>query len=366
MKRNEKCWCGSGQKWKRCHKDREYQEPVNGFQQAEAMREKMSEGFCSYTDESGVNCSGKPITSHTVQRRGGLADIQENNHVLSNKFSFADLAKNNGQPQIKRLGTNKASTFPGFCSAHDGKLFEPIERPGASLNSSTAFLLAFRAICFEHFRKHSVVKAQPLLRQMDRGKPFEMQARIQSLLDAQEQGLKLGVRDIDTWKARYLGALHRRDLSEFHYSATYFDRTLPMVVCSAWLVETDFHGNMLQKLGTTAADLEHITFNLTRIGDTTAAIFGWIGSNDGAARQFVESFKSVPDERKSCVIASMAFEHSENVFMRESWWNQLDPGERRALHARILNGVANGRRNGALVDDGNNTMPALAIKHESC
>ncbi|WP_217908963.1 SEC-C metal-binding domain-containing protein [Vreelandella maris] len=38
--RNDPCWCGSGKKYKRCHKDREDEEPVKAWEAAKLMREK--------------------------------------------------------------------------------------------------------------------------------------------------------------------------------------------------------------------------------------------------------------------------------------------------------------------------------------
>lgn len=361
MRPNAPCWCRSGEKWKYCHRDRESQAPINVYEQAEAMREEFATGHCSYTDAQGSQCDGQPIASHTIQRKGGLAAIQENHHVLSVRFSLEDLIKHNGQPPAKRVSTKKASTFPGFCASHDGKIFAPVETPDAQLDKEAAFLLAYRAMCFERANKLGALRSLRLMRDLDRGKPFGQQAAIQSMIDAAEQGTRLGVRDSTRWTKKYVGLMHGNDLSSFQYEVVVFDQALPLVVCGAWLIETDFHGNVLQKIGTSATSLEHVTFNLTTIGSTTAGIFGWTGAADGPASKFVESFKMVPANRKANVLASMAFEHSENVFMRESWWNGLSPVDQKKLADRITSGVRNLRAANALVDDGNAAISALAL-----
>ncbi len=60
-------------------------------------------------------CKSKSIrSSHTIQKAHSLKMIAEDNHVYSPVFN-----KKNGKLEMTRLGVNKASTFPGFCSKHE-------------------------------------------------------------------------------------------------------------------------------------------------------------------------------------------------------------------------------------------------------
>ena len=77
MPRNEPCWCGSGKKWKRCHRDRESQQPIEHGQQLHQMYGEFQKGYCSHPGASADNC-GRIVRAHTVQRRGGLIAIAEN------------------------------------------------------------------------------------------------------------------------------------------------------------------------------------------------------------------------------------------------------------------------------------------------
>src|SRR5690349_8890516 len=104
MPRNELCWCLSGRKYKRCHLDRERQSPINIYEHAAALREKFAAGYCSHPLANATNCSSKIISSHTVQRRGGLANITEGGHVLTTKTTLEDLIRYDGVPQLRRVG----------------------------------------------------------------------------------------------------------------------------------------------------------------------------------------------------------------------------------------------------------------------
>jgi SEC-C motif len=84
MGRNDPCWCLSGRKWKDCHREREFQKPINVFQVSQMMYEEFAKGYCLHPEASPETCS-KIINAHTIQRNGGLSAIAELNHVLSKR-----------------------------------------------------------------------------------------------------------------------------------------------------------------------------------------------------------------------------------------------------------------------------------------
>jgi hypothetical protein len=329
------------------------------------MRESFAEGFCLHRGPEG-DCNAAAISSHTIQRRGGLAAIAEDHHVISNRFEMEDLIKNNGKPDVRKIGLRKASTFPGFCTKHDYELFQPIEKQGAVLDKRSALLLSFRAVCMEYFKKQAAVETISIHKLADSGTPFPIQAKIQIVCAAFEQGSRLGMRDITRFKSIYDSCMSDAQFTGFKYTAIFFDKVLPIVLCSAWIVETDFHGNQLQKLGTDSEELELIAVNVTTIGDQTAVVFGWFGKNNGPAQKFAESFQSLPDERKPSVLVSMGFEHSENVYMQPSWWNSLPSASKISLLERVMSGTPQrGRRAAALIDDKLELISAHVVNEQS-
>src|SRR4051812_4436840 len=74
---NERCWCGSGKKFKKCHRNRESEALTNVFADSAKMRSAGKQGKCLHPDAGGGHCSSKAIASHTVQRAGGLSAIAE-------------------------------------------------------------------------------------------------------------------------------------------------------------------------------------------------------------------------------------------------------------------------------------------------
>ena len=161
---NAPCWCGSGRKWKRCHRDRDLQPPVNVWEHVARMRERFLKGHCCHPI-AGVNtCGGPPVQAHSVQRNGGLGAIAEDGHVLSIKAAYQDLRKNGGKLIPRKMGVRTASTFFGFCSRHDAEMFRPVEYGTVGITNENCFLLSFRALAYEVIMKHCALSLMPLHR----------------------------------------------------------------------------------------------------------------------------------------------------------------------------------------------------------
>lgn len=198
------CWCGSGEKWKWCHKDREKRSPIQIGRLLSAMREQFSQGYCSHPDAGAESCSQDIIRAHTIQRRGGLAEITENGHVMSVKAGVEDIFENEGSTEPKLSGVRGASTFNGFCGHHDTALFRPVEVGGTTLSLESVFLLTFRAIAYELFTKRAALRGVPIQREIDFGAHFPIQAAIQSQLHWAVEGMKRGLADLEVESPRIL------------------------------------------------------------------------------------------------------------------------------------------------------------------
>ena len=171
---NEKCWCGSGKKWKKCHRDRKNQKPVHVYELFEEQRVEMEIGYCLHPNASSDTCSPKIIHAHTIQRKSSLDAIAENGHVFSPYAGLMDIPKNNGRIIPRKAGIKAASTFMGFCAFHDNQLFSPIEKSVFITDKEAFFLLSYRAICYELFNKNMALRSVEITRQSDKGKPFEI------------------------------------------------------------------------------------------------------------------------------------------------------------------------------------------------
>ena len=79
----------------------------------------------------------------TIQKEGGLRAIAEKGHVVSVKKGAFGIGRNEGQIIPVPDGIGNASTFPGFCNAHDA-IFGSAEQKTVTLGREVAFLLSYR------------------------------------------------------------------------------------------------------------------------------------------------------------------------------------------------------------------------------
>ncbi len=328
------------------------------------MVNEMREGSCSYPVAGVDPCSPDITKAHTIQRRGGLAAIAEKGHVMTVKPSLKDMIETDGNPEPKLVGVAKASIFPGFCNKHDTDLFRAIEGKTIVLDQEVAFLFAFRAIAYERFSKTTQLRIHELQRDSDKGMPFHIQAAIQTLLATQIAGVKIGIEDVDRWKADYDTRLVSGDRSNFHFHAFRFDTVLPVVACGAFHPEYDFDGNALQRLARRGFDFEHMAIIVTAFDAQTVAIFAWIGARDGPAAKLASSFEALTEDRKADALVRLLFIHTDNIFLRPSWWNALPSDQRETFRGLVQVGAPLVERKGShLIDDGKSCVSATVVEH---
>lgn len=360
----EPCWCGSGRKWKWCHKDRERQKPPELYEGLAELRAAFARGYCSHPEAGETTCSDEIVRAHTVQRRGGLAAIAENGHVISTITAAQDLFKNQGEFVPGEVGVRSASAFLGFCGYHDAAMFRPIEVGQALLTIETAFLLSFRAMAYELFMKRAALSAHGSKRDADKGRPFEVQCAIQEWLHWHEFGLRRGLADLERWKATYDAAYRAGNFDGFGFHGVVFDSVLPVVGCGGFHPEFDFAGQSLQRLGR-GADLayEHVVFNLTVLNGKSAGVIGWNEGTAGPAAAFARSFAAVADDQKAGAAIRLAFEHIENVHIRPSWWRGLSNEQRAAAILRMRTGgpMDPQRQASCLRPDGRHYVGAVGV-----
>ncbi len=327
--RNDPCWCGSGLKYKKCHLNRDREEPVQHYEINKRLRKIFHPKFCLHPDASPHTC-GKVVKAHTIQRRGGLNRIARNGHVYtfllgSNQGKDRDAIAN---PEL--IGINEASTMTGFCEFHDNKTFEPIERHSFTSNQHHTFLLAYRAICREYYENVSASDMIALFRTLDKGISIAEQKRFQKTLDTFKTGFENGFKEIQLYKSAYDRALQRSDFSEVRYFVVWFD-CIPDVLCSAAMhPQIDFQGTLLQELRTYGTLPDHLSFSLLTTNEGGAAVFSWLGENR-ASEKFVKSLASLSNDLLPHAIIRFSFEHFENIFASPNWWEGLEETAKQSL-----------------------------------
>lgn len=340
--RNQPCWCGSGQKFKKCHLNRQEQEEIKPWEAVQNLRKAFGAKYCSVPDNIKTACKGNIVRAHSVSKSMNLKKIERNGHVYAFIPSFDNLIKNNGVLQPELYGINKASTFTGFCAHHDKIIFSPLEDEEFVGSKEQCFLLAYRAQAREYFTKKSSANLMDFMKQADRGRSPLEQLGIQNMAFSHSLGVGAGVRDITIYKDKLENILNTKDLNKINAFIMNFGKT-PSVFCSAGIFpECDFQGNRLQDLSDLKTTPDLLTFSTIATKNGGSAVFTWLNDSDskGNCERFINSLKKIEPDNITNSLIRFFFEFCENVFMEPAWWESLDKPKQDSLVNRLANAAS--------------------------
>ncbi len=318
--RNNKCWCGSGKKYKRCHLNRAGQQPLTRQDALRSLKLTYERSVCLHPDASKQTCKGGFIRAHTIQRNGGLSAIARDGHVYSllkhgKPYDRSKWDLNSG-PQ--RVGVKEASTFGGFCSKHDDQLFTPIEKKPFIGMTEQIVLLGYRAICYETYMKGGNVRQSDFLRTYDRGRHLPLQVALQEAVSLRDSGARKASTELQSLKALYERMIFERRFGELGYFVVSFGTTPEMASTGAIQATHDFRGNNVHQLGRLGVRSDWLTFTLIPTDSGGAAVFTWPTGHEKTER-VMATLNELPNEDLPHAIIRFAFEFFENTYCSPEW-----------------------------------------------
>lgn len=289
---------------------------------------------------SPLGCSGNAIAAHSLQRSTALSSIAEHGHVLTFHPDIVAMVKytQNEERTIPVVdgvdsealdflagfaagfaegphcvGLREASTFLGFCNAHDTSIFAPVETKPLAFNPEQCFLLAYRAVCFEVMRKRGAVKHAEWL-----AEKYPGENSAESLKASQ-----LGFREISEEKSEYDKILIASDYSSISFCVWELDGN-PGFAASGFInPEMDFCDNCIQNVMDLRTPLQHLAFTVLPALAGGYAVLTWIGCKP-ACRQFAESWIALGNTEWPDALLRVAAESVENFYLSPSWHGSLD------------------------------------------
>ena len=318
--RNQPCWCGSGIKYKKCHLEREEEKPLELWEIHKQFKKSFGKKFCSCPEKFKKDCKGKIINAHTVSKSSSLKRIAKNNHVYGIDPDIFKMDRTGGRFEPELIGINKASTFTGFCSEHDKKLFSSFENKKFTLDKEKIFFLSYRALAREHFSKTAHSESREIMQTADRGRnPFE-QFQIQTLSKAYSNSLDIGVRDSQHHKKEYDKVLENNNYASIRAFVIEFDKIIPILCSGNFYPEIDFAGNEIQSFSDTEKILDTISFSIITEDEKSFAIFSWLPNSNNACSILIDSLEKLSNTDKVAAIFKLTFTIFENTFINPDWW----------------------------------------------
>lgn len=355
LRRNDKCWCGSGQKYKRCHLDRDSQRPLETQGVMKSIKKAYGKNYCLHP-QAPQTCRGSIIKAHTIQRNGGLSRIAREGHVYNcvlHDSSFGRSLSVEREPNL--VGIGQASTFTGFCSHHDDALFAPLEKQPFAGSSEQVALLAYRATCRELFLKTADLELTPMKRELDRGIPPLAQRVHQIYVSEHRAGVAKGIEELEETKSQHDEMLLSGDFDNMSYYVASLEEG-PELLCNATTQPThDFRGVRIQQLGHLDRPTQWLQFSLIATDAGGAVVFSWL-TEHRICEEFIGSLHGLSDEELPHAIVRFTFEFFENTYFSPDWWDKLDKSVGVNLMERQMRDIPPDfefqRPDGCLLDDG--------------
>jgi hypothetical protein len=355
--RNELCWCGSGIKYKKCHLNRDKQEPVKKSDVFKQLNSFYDNKSCSAPDSMKHECTETIIKAHSVSKSSSLKDIAKDGHVLTT-FKGHKHSGNSLKLEPKKIGINQASTFTGFCSHHDNLLFSPIEDEDFTITESNCFLIAYRAIAREVFVKISVSSILDMMKTLDKGESLTSQLTIQSNHNHLNTNNDLTTGDLQHIKNIFDTCLEKQEFNLINHLIFTLD-TAPKVMTSAIAGLTfDFQGEKIQSFSKDPKIIpDYLTINSFSNNGTGYIVLTWLETH---RKSFIHFYKSLmktasPSDSLTLFIFAMI----ENIYLSEEWWLNLNSSNKEVLTNAISQGVTSPTYNDVLITK--NKFEALNI-----
>lgn len=311
-----------------------------------AMKRQDNKGRCLHFEDD-VRCN-EIISAHSIQKKGQLHSIAESGHVYRLNADLSTLIENGGKPQLKKVGLNRASTFPGMCKYHDNKLFAPIDDRKLSFDLEQIGLYAYRSICREYFVKENASITSAKMS----GHPG-LSAQGLMALQICAYGQSLGFERLKRHKHIYDAALASGAFTGFKFMS--FESTSRCSVQASGLLfpDFDFQGGLLQDLALFKEPMDLLTFFTAPTEKGWAFVFAWHESSDRACGQLMYSLAKSGGEGAQLpdILLRFCLMCCENHAIRISWWDGLPFSEKaRALELMAYMGdTSEGVRSNYLV-----------------
>jgi len=329
---NEKCWCGSNRKYKKCHQKR-------GSERAATLGELLHKTeeilwqtrVCMHPNAGSTTCSGGIIDAHTIQRKGALEKIiDSDNHVCVLKTDKKNAA-NEESLKIETIGWKKASTFPGFCGKHDTMLFTKIETTPFTGTHEQCVIQSYRALCNELYKKRSLVDTLLFQREnLDKGRDINIQIRCQLSTTENLKGQRQSVKELEDLQPLYETAIQTGDFSAFQSVCFYFDGDFGIVSTSIPHAEFAFDGKKVTDLWDLSVKGHAIAHSVMTTATGGAFFFCW-EAECSEAQQVIDSFLAISDELKPDIFVQYCFLNCENTYFSRSWWDGLPVDSQKML-----------------------------------
>ncbi len=324
--RNDPCWCNSGRKYKRCHLGRANEARLP-FAAIASKVVTTVHSMCMHPDASPQTC-GKVVAAHTLQRARVLKALKDKSNKVLTYFPLT--YRSDGKIKLHSKGWHQASTFTAFCDKHDASTFAALETVPFSGTKEQIFLMAYRALCWEIYRKIRALKVIAETRNLiDRGISELDQFSTQRRMSVVEAGYQAGLNSLRKTKEEMDAALGSQDYSDFETCEILLDGSLAIAGTGAITPNRTPSGIRLQEL-LRIERLDVLGFGVDIRANQFSFLFHWSRTEKSACAYMAELI-ALNDQKLAEFLVQFLFAHCENTYFARAWWEGLRIDDREFL-----------------------------------
>lgn len=286
------------------------------FELNKLIKETQVEDVCfGYNSEE--ICSSLIINSHTLTRSLSLKAIERNGHVYSFKNKdLMEFDRNNGITKFAKVGVKLASTFKGFCSLHDDKLFACLEKNEFIISDEQIVALLFRSCALEVYKKKKLLENNRNnfkiflnmfdKRQLEAGAAFLTVNLRRSKLDYDDVKEKLDL---------ILEINNSKNYEKIRTYAIKLKSKIPYVGSGVFAIFRDFFDNELQNIYDLNEIISYSFINVFYDKSGVAWILlSWLDTCDKVNHKLVNQIEALLDSEKINFFTNLIVNYSENIF----------------------------------------------------
>jgi hypothetical protein len=276
--------------------------------------------------ESAGQCSPDIINAHVIQE-ALVREIAVNGHVLQFNFLKRRASNEDYRNWPEPVGVNDVTTFTGFCSYHDNRVFGPIEKGSFTPTPETLFLYAYRTLCGRlYVAKYRIELAR---------------ATADALRAADQPGVvtidrSLATNDLDVQellpiKARWDAHLAARDFSGFDHLVLTCPKTPDILGTSFLAPPKNFDYSIAQDCKSTAP-LQWVAISIVPRRGTGGLVLISAEKNSPVWSRFTQSLLNHPPEKRTMVLVNFMIPYfGEQIILSPSWWESIPEENREAF-----------------------------------
>jgi hypothetical protein len=283
-----------------------------------------------------TNCSGGPISSHSIARSEQLKRIAENDKVcvwnsnISKCFHLMDESEGVQKTSFEPWTIQKASTFEGFCNHHDTLLFNLIDKPVNSFNDEVILQLHYRAMSYEYFHKKTSIEFFERVLSSDDADASPFYDVMLNMKKGNEVALNDLEKEISVCENAFPTKNENKDVKAVVFS---FDVMTPVMCTGGWVPSyTIDKGKVLfQDDMESAAPLIGMTLGIDANNKSFWALT-YTDDSDINIQKFLESLKKYQNKKFLDIAVLFCLQKSQNACCRPSWYNGLQKWRKKFIN----------------------------------